>query len=264
MKKTLFISLGTLGLGISACGGTVGTTEPAAATSTAPAAQPKGEDLVIAGKLSLETGIDAAHVFIFTVTEKASTAALAVDVVSAADGTYTATIRSGTLAIDASRPLITMSKKALADGSGDDVLWSYVLPSASRVTSNLNSLTSIAYEVAVLEQDLAASASVAARVATVFGTPAAIETLDPADVKITRLGRVVELVATRLRLKVGALHKTIAADVRDGALDGVASGAPAEIIDRTGVYPHVVEALKALVAGEEPGFETLASHLPPG
>ncbi len=230
-------------------------------TSAPPPAPPASARVNLSGTLSLETSVGSAELFAFAITPKGETVALALESQSvAADGTFAMVLPPGALAV-ATDTVILMSKTPVPN-QPDMILWSFSVAPGAEATSNINVLTSIAYEIGVLETSLGHIAAAAQRTSAAFGTDGVLEHLDPKDAKLVALGKVVTLVGTQLGLPVGAVHKAVARDLADGTLDGKNVDEPVTLGTKVGTYAVVLSALKAIAQRETPDFAALSALTP--
>jgi hypothetical protein len=207
----------------------------------APAA-PAEQAVTVAGIVSLDTVVGGAEVLVFKALAEAKTEELAAKATSDAAGAFSVSLPAGTVALE-SDMLITMSRSFAQDGK-KTVLWSHATDLTASVTSNLNVLASIAYEIAILEADFSKIPEAAQKVASAFGVDPALEKLAPDDPVLVRAAAAITAEAAAAALTVMTYHKLLAADLQDGSLDGKREAEPlaAEVV---GSYERLVAALLA-------------------
>ncbi len=219
--------------------------------------------MVVTGVLSLETELSGHQVSLFKITEGKETELLLGPLMSETDGTYIFNVPlTGSVAIQEGEVLITMS--GAKDGAKTNMLWSYLKANGVAETSNLNVLASIAYEIGVWEDDLKSVFTANDRTADAFGLTGdtrRLELLDPKNELVQRLGKIVSLVAKESAASTGQVHKSIANDILDGTLDGIAAGTNVSLIN-IGLYASVLVELKAVIAGSEPNLDAIRANIP--
>ncbi len=219
--------------------------------------------MVVSGVLSLETELSGHLVSLFKITEGKEIELLLGPLTSEADGSYLFNVPlTGAIAIQTGEVLITMS--GATDGSKTNRLWSYLKANSVAEISNLNVLASVAYEIAVLEDDLKSVFTANDRTADAFGLTGdarSLERLDPKNKMLQRLGKIVTLVATESSANTGLVHKAIAKDILDGTLDGKV-GATSTVLINEGLYAAVLVELKAVIAGSEPNLDAIRLKIP--
>lgn len=218
--------------------------------------------LVVSGVLSLDIELAGHEVLLFQVTEGKEIEQIGATVISNADGSYEISVpASGTIAIEPDEMLITMSKKA-QDGK-TTMLWSYFKADGTKGISNLNVLSSIAYEIGVWEENLKGVASANERTAAIFGfegTEANLEKLDSKHPKLLRLAKVVALIIEESAATAGDVHKSIAKDIMDGDLDGKTNGTDVALV-KDGFYVALLTELKSIISDHEPDLVALKEQL---
>jgi len=202
----------------------------------------------VAGTISLESGIPSSETFVLRVTTGADATIIATAPADA-DGRFSVPV-PGALAVPLDEPLVVMSRTKDAAGL-ELILWSFATSPQAEAPGSLNVLSSVAYEVAVLENDLAKGAEAMRRTAALFGVDAALEQLDPKEPKLTRLGKLVTTASAKLAVKVSVVHKAMARDVKDGTLDGLEAGT-AVVLAKDGAYALLLTEVKAVLAGNDP------------
>lgn len=207
----------------------------------APAASAE-QTVTVAGVVSLDAVVGGAEVLVFKALADAKTEELAAKATSDASGAFTVSLPAGAVALETDT-LITMSR-SFDEGGKKTVLWSHATDLTASVTSNLNVLASIAYEIAVLEADFTKIPEAAQKVASAFGVDAALEKLAPDAPRLVHAAASITAEAAATALTVMSYHKLLAADLRDGSLDGKAAAEPlaAEV---EGSYERLVAALLA-------------------
>lgn len=78
---------------------------------------------------------------------------------------------------------------------------------------------------------------------------------------LSLVGKIVSLVAKESAASTGQVHKSIANDVLDGTLDGIAAGTNVSLID-IGLYASVLVELKTVIAGNEPNLDAIRANIP--
>ena len=219
--------------------------------------------MMVSGVLSLETELSGHQVSLFKISTGKETELLLGPLTSEADGTYVFNVDLvGADAIQPGQILITMS--SAKDGDKTNMLWSYLKANSVAETSNLNVLASVAYEIGVWESDLSKVFEANDRTADAFGLAGdarRLELLDPKNEMLQRLGKIVTLIATESSGDVGSVHKAIAKDILDGALDGKADGAKVSLINEA-LYAATLIELKAVISGSEPNLDAIRLKIP--
>jgi len=232
-------------------------------TKSAESTSSSEEIMTISGVLSLDTELSDHLISLFRVKEGKEIESLLEPVNTLPDGSYSFEVPlNGALAILQNEVLITMSKHT--EGSKAVMLWSYLKASSAEETSNLNVLASIAYEIGVLKNDLKAVYDASELTADAFGLTGearAIERLDPKNGMLTRLGKIVSLIASESSAKVSEVHIAIASDLLDGVLDGKNQDAPISLVTED-LYTATLNELKSVIAGNEPDLDSVKQKIP--
>lgn len=208
----------------------------------------------VTGTISLETTVSESKVAGFTSGEEGEPKELPVSTTTGGNGDFTLDVDTQSLDIPENEPLIIMSK--VRKDSGDFALWSYAdVHGKKNAKANLNSLTSIAYEFAVQEKDLARIKNASHEVAKFFRIPAeGLRRLRPDHPKVARTGKLVRRVAEQTAATVWKVHSWIAFDLRDGALDGTYKGR-AVSLGGDADNAAVLAALRTIIRGENPDWQ---------